>query len=393
MRYQRNAGAVRRFAWAMKFAAWLQSLPDKLTPPPFRLMQIGSVFWQSRALYIAARLDIATLLGDEELSADNIATHIGAQPDALGRLLRMVAAMGIFDETKPRTFRNNKLSNHLRAGHPKNVRAMILMHNSEAMSRPWYEQLERGVREGGPPFRLAHGEELFAYLDRHTDFDRLFSEAMDSVEGLTGDRFATDFDWGPFERIIDVVGSRGAKSLAILKHHAHQAALVVDRAKVIAEAERYWAANYTSGLERLSFQAGNMLESIPSARGEKDIYLLSAVLHGFDDDACVTILRNLAKASGNTGAPIALLEMVLPEMHVDLAGASFDMQMFMGTKGRERSLREWTPLFDRSGLMLQEVVGLRSFGNILVLLPKKRDRPEIQADFPYARKSAIGRPT
>ena len=371
MNCQKNTGAVRRFAKVMKFSAWLQGLLGGLTPPPFRLVQIGSAFWQSRALHVAARLDIASVLGDGELAAKEIAVRVAAHPDATWRLLRVLAAMGVFEETAPRTFRNNKLSAFLRGDNPKNVRAMILMHNSEPMSRPWYEQLERGVREGEPPFRLAHGQELFAYLDRHADFDAMFSQAMDSVEALAGDAFATDFDWGRFERIIDIGGSRGAKSLAILKRHPHLTALVVDRAQVIEEAGRYWKAHLTDGVERLHFLAGDLLQSIPAARGAKDIYLLSAVLHGFDDDSCVAALRNLAGASAASGACIALLEMVLPEMHADLAGASCDMQMFMGTRGRERTLAEWNALFDRGGVTLQEVVGLQSFASILVVRPGK----------------------
>lgn len=371
MSFQLNAGAVRRFAKAMKFGAWLQAIPNKLTPPPFRLMQIGSAFWQSRALYVAARLDIATMLGDEELDANIIATRVVATGDATGRLLRLLAAIGVFEEKAPHVFRNNKISAFLRSDNPKNVRAMILMHNAEAMSRPWYEHLEQGIREGVPPFRLSHGEDLFDYLDHHVDLDSLFSEAMDSVEALTGDSFATDFDWGRFERIIDVGGSRGAKSLAILKRHPKLTALVVDRPQVIAEAEHYRSTQAASGIERLRFQAGDALTTIPSAQSEKDIYLLSAVLHGFDNETCITILRNVANACGQTGARIALLEMVLPEVGADVAAASFDMQMFMGSRGRERTLSEWTALFDHAGMALDEVVGLQSFGTILVLLPKK----------------------
>lgn len=355
----------------MKFATWLQALPNKLTPPPLRLIQIGSAFWQSRALYVAARLDIATMLADEALDAEQIAARVAADADATGRLLRLLAAIGIFEEVAPLVFRNSRLSNFLRMDNPKNVRAMIFMHNSEAMSRPWYEQLEPGVREGTPPFRLVHDEELYGYLDHHPEFDRLFSAAMDSVAALTGDAFTTDFDWGQFDRIIDVGGSRGSKSLAILKRHPRLTALVVDRAQVVAEAEQYWATHATSGVERLRFQAGDLLGSIPPARSEKDIYLLSAVLHGFDDETCIAALRNLALASGNSGARIALLEMVLPEVGVDIAGASFDMQMFVASRGRERNLTQWKSLFDRSGMALDELVGLRWFGSILVLSPKK----------------------
>ena len=366
---QKNAGAVKRFAWATKLSAWLQGLPNQLTPPPFRLMQIGSLFWQSRALDVAARLDIATVLGDNTLDAREIASRVGSSADATARLLRLLAAMGVFEETSAQVYRNNKLSQCLRADQPDNVRAMVLMHNSQTMSLPWFEQLERGVREGLPPFRLAHGEDLYEFSDHHADFDKLFSEAMDSVEALTGDSFATDFEWGRFKRIIDIGGSRGTKSLAILRRHAHLKALVVDRAQVIMEAQAHWRAHPTSGTERLQFQAGDLLASVPPAQSETDIYLLSGVLHGFDDETCVQALSNLARASGGSGALVAVMEMVLPERKADLASASFDMQMFMGTRGRERTLAQWQALLARSDMALEEVVGLQSFASILVLRP------------------------
>src|SRR5512144_1428222 len=64
MTLQKNSGAVRRFAKLSRFGAWLQNLPNKIVPPPFRLLQISASYWQSRALYVAARLDIATVLAD-----------------------------------------------------------------------------------------------------------------------------------------------------------------------------------------------------------------------------------------------------------------------------------------------------------------------------------------
>ncbi|MGA7949195.1 MAG: hypothetical protein WCA45_03425 [Thiobacillaceae bacterium] len=86
---------------------------------------------------------------------------------------------------------------------------------------------------------------------------------------------------------------------------------------------------------------------------------------------CVAILRNLVNACGQTGARVDLLGIVLPEVGADIVGASFDMQIFMGSRGRERTLKEWTSLFDLVGIELKEMIGLRSFGNILVLLPKR----------------------
>lgn len=365
---QKNRGAVRRFGRLMRFANWLQSLPARMVPPPFRLVQMGAAFWQSRALYVAARLDLAGALGDETVSATALAERVGADPDAVFRLLRMLAALGVFEETSPRHFRNNKVSAHLRPDHPQSVRAMILMHNSAVMSRPWYEELEQGVRTGEVPFRRSHGVDLYGYMNAHPDFDALFSAAMDSIESVIGDTFATDFDWGRFERIIDVGGSKGSKSLAILKHYPALRALVVDRPQVIEGGREHWQGRVPDErLARMEFAAGDLFGALPPARGEGDIYLLSAVLHGFDDEDCVRALKNLAGAIGYSRARIAVLEMVVPEHQADYAGTSFDMQMFMATRGRERTLTEWQTLAGRSGLVLEEVVGLRSLGNILVL--------------------------
>lgn len=365
---QKHRGAVRRFSWLLRFSAWLQALPGKLTPPPFRLMQIESAFWQSRLLYTAARLDIATVLGDEALEAEELARRVAADPDAIYRLLRMLVAMGVFKALSPRTFGNNPVSAYLREDHPNSLRAMVLMHNSEVMSRPWYEGLEQGVRTGEPPFELIHGEALFRYMDRDANFDALFARAMESVEALVGDSFVTDFDWGQFDRVIDVGGSKGAKALAILKHHPGLRALVVDREQTIRGASDYWRAREDGSLlARLQFQAGDVLESVPPAESDRDIFLLVAVLHGFDDETAVRALRNVARAAKGAGATIAVMEMVLPASDADLTMLSFDMQMFVNTRGRERTLEEWKTLFSRADLALTEVVGLRSFGKILVL--------------------------
>lgn len=176
-----------------------------------------------------------------------------------------------------------------------------------------------------------------------------------------------------FERIIDVGGSKGSKALCVLKHHPHLRALVIDQPQVIREARHYWEGKQDQSLlARVTFQPGDVLESLPPAANDKDIYFLSAVLHGFDDDTCVRVLNNIAVAISTTAARIALLEIVMDETRPDLASSSFDMQMFMATRGRERTLREWETVFSRSAVQLEEVVNLRTFGKILVLQTQPR---------------------
>lgn len=368
MSFQKNPAAVRCFSLLTKLMTWLQKIPDIVTPPPFRLIRIGSAFWQSRILYVAVCLDIATVLGDERLKADDIAGRVSAQPDAIYRLVRMLAAMGVFEEVAPGYFRNNRLSAFLREDNPKNVRAMIMLHNSNEMSLPWLTTLEQGIRAGEIPFQLVHDCGLYAYMDKHSEFDLLFARAMDSVESLAGDSFVNDFDWGRFARIIDVGGSKGCKSLSILKRYPQLNALVFDRHLLVQTALTYWTDKESADLlSRISFQAGDMLESMPPAKDDKDVYLLSAVLHGMDEATCVKVLRNLVSAIGNSGARIALMEIVVAEFKADFASAACDMQMFMATKGRERTRAEWKAIFERTGLVLEESIDLQSFVKILVL--------------------------
>lgn len=372
MTFRRRSLVSWAFGLAMRLSDVLGRLPALVTPPPFRLMQIGSAFWQSCALNAAARLDVAGALGDGCLPLSDLATKVGAEPSALGRLLRMLTSLGVFEEAIPGIWRNNRLSMPLRPDVPGSVRAVVLMHNAPEMSRPWYEQLEPALRDGAVPFELAHGEGMYALMDRNAALNSLFSQAMDQVEAVAGPAFATDFDWRKVRRVIDVGGSRGSKSLTILRHHPHLRALVVDRESVIAEARTHWAGREEEGdgLSRPAFAVGDVLESVPTAE-EGDAYFLSAVLHGFDDDQCVKALSVLAEAARPVRAPIVLFEMVMPEERTDFVTASFDMQMFMATRGKERSLAEWRRLFVRAGVELAEMVRLASPAKMLVLYPSR----------------------
>lgn len=352
----------------LALAARIQGIPAKVTPPPFRLLQIGSAFWQSRALYVATRLQVAEALGDTQKSTQALADTLGLHEDHLYRLLRLLASLGIFHETAPRTFVNSPASHYLREDNPANIRAMILMHNSPEMIRPWLEPLEDCIRSGDIPFKQTHGADLFSYMDAHPAFDRLFAQAMDSVENLTGTAFLDDFNWGAFQRVIDVGGSRGHKALTILKAHPHLRAIVFDRPPVIAEASTAWQGKVAADvLERVAFQAGDMLESIPVADSDEDLYVFSAIYHCFNDTDSQRILLNLKHACGEKKPWVLIADAVLAETQADSTLAAIDMQMLMGTQGRERTLDEWQQLLVGSGFALVNVLDVRAFAKFLVL--------------------------
>ena len=120
-RLQRNRFKVKLFQMAMGFANKLASLPNKLVPPPFRLIQMGSAYWQSRALYVATDLGIADALRDGRKTTYDIAEVLDLHEDHLYRLLRMLASQGVFKECGGRCFRNNRLSAWLCKDHPQSV--------------------------------------------------------------------------------------------------------------------------------------------------------------------------------------------------------------------------------------------------------------------------------
>lgn len=366
-RFAKNKLQVTLFHKLMAFAAFLQSIPARVTPPPFRLIQIGSAFWQSRALYVAARLSIADALGDDAQSTTQLAQALELNEDRLYRLLRMLASLGIFQETSPRVFRNSAASHYLRADKPRNVRAMILMHNSPEMTRPWTEALEDGIRTGRIPFRQVHGADLFDYMSRHQEFDLLFAEAMDSVETVTGDQYLQDFDWSRFERIIDVGGSKGRKALSILAAHPNLKAVVFDRPQVIEAAKSSWQGKVSDDvLGRVEFRPGDMLESVPQARSDRDLYLFVAVFHGVGDADGERVLHNLRTAFGDNRPHLLIVDTVAAETGIDPTTAAFDMQMLIGTEGRERTLSEWQSLLARGGFQIVETVSVRTFAKFIV---------------------------
>jgi hypothetical protein len=317
---------------------------------------------------VAADLRIADVISDDEAASDEIAEKLELHADYLYRLLRMLASIGVFEECGERCFRNNKLSHCLRSDSMQSVRDMVLLHNSPEMSRPWFEALGPALHNGKVPFVQSNGEDLFDYLDHHPRFDALFTGAMESVEALTGTDYLHDFDWGQFNRIIDVGGSNGSKALAILKHNPKLKALVFDRPQVIENAANDWRDKVDADLlARITFIGGDMLETIPAAKSEHDIYLFIAIFHGMDDAQAEKILANLRTACGPYSPTIAIIDCVVESRRIDTAVASFDLQMLIGTRGRERTEAEWSTLLERGGFALQEIVSLRTFARLLVV--------------------------
>lgn len=283
--------------------------------------------------------------------------------------------MGIFDEVSPHVFRNNKTSAFLRVDNPQNVRAMILMHDSPELTLPWMEALEESIRDGGVPFAKVYGVDLFAYMDQNEEFDLLFSQAMDAVESITGTTFFEDFNWGAFDRIIDVGGSKGSKSIAILKSFPTLKSVVFDRPQIIKTANTDWKGKAPEEvLARIDFQPGDMFDGLPIAVSDKDLYLFSAIFHGLSDTESKKVLTNLKAAIGSKKSCVLIADSVAEDMRINPIVAAFDMQMLIGTEGRERTLTEWRSLLEDVGFEIVDVIDVRTFAKFIIASPNHEEK-------------------
>jgi hypothetical protein len=363
-RFAKNRMRAAMFKKLLKFSNWLAAIPNRVTPPPFRLIQMGSAYWQARALHMVTQWDIASLVHHRPQTVEELAQQVVVDRTFLERILQFVLAHGIFEKTADGRIHNNPVSEYLNRHKENNVRAMVLLHQSPQMIRAWMEDLPRGAKEGIVPFQLGHGKTLFEYMDHHPEYNKMFSEAMNAVNHLAGDHYAEDFDWSRFERVIDIGGSEGSKSAAILHRHPGVQAVVCDRA-VIVEEMNGGNPHEEEIASRLSFQHGDLFGSLPVA-GVNDVYLLSAVLHAFDDDECIGALKNIKNQSGTSAPWVVVMEMLADEPMSPMI-ASFDLQMLVCTRGKERNLHQWNAIFENSGYSLVEVVPTASMATLLLI--------------------------
>ncbi|WP_444942029.1 methyltransferase [Microbulbifer sp. ZKSA004] len=370
---QRNRAVNWVFQRASNMINSICNIPNALMPPPFRVMQIGSLFWQSRCLYTAVRLNIADHINGEVVPIEKLANDCNADKEHLYRLMRMLCAMGIFKEVKARHFSHNRNSEVLRSDASNSVRSMVLMHNSPEFSKPWFNGFEDHIKDGSVPFEGVYDQEMFDYMNDHQSVSTLFSDAMDTVDNLTGLQYLQDFDWSRFDRVIDLGGAKGSKSASVLSSYKHTTAMVVDRNNVEGAAREYWKNSLSDSVEeRLDFFPADIInDRLPVANSDKDIYLCTAVFHLLNDSKAKRLLNNIYSAMQGQNATLAIVDAVLPEKGADLNLAAMDMQMLMGTRGRERTLSEWNQLFGDSPFYLVETVSVRTFAKLMVLKKRK----------------------
>jgi hypothetical protein len=317
-------------------------------PPPVQMMQMLAGFQISQALYVAARLGIADRLLNGPRSVPDIADAIGADPSALGRLLRTLASLGVFSESEPGVFAVTPLGRTLASEEPGSVRDMALMW-METHYDP-FSRLVDTVKTGVTAAELHYDEPFFDWIAQHPDQVSQFTKAMANLTTGIKAGAVTAYDFNGAGTIVDIGAADGALLAQILAGAPSATGVAFDLPHVIADAA---SAMQGHGLgDRLRAESGNFFEAVPAGA---DTYLLSLVIHDWDDERAQKILENIRKAA-KPGATILALEPVMPAGDEPHMSKMLDLTMLAMTGGLERTEDEHRQLFERAGLTFQRII-------------------------------------
>lgn len=315
------------------------------TPAPHeQILAMTVAFWQSRALAVAAELEIADLLNEGPLSVDVLAVRTGTHAPTLFRLLRALESVGIFTQVSPKIFANTPTSECLRKKTPYSLWAFVRAELSAGggMYEAW-GGLEDSIRTGEKAFDQIYGYDFWEFCRRNPDTGKIFNEAMSGVRNSTSPAVTKAYDWSQFPVIADIGGGLGAQLGNILDAFPACRGILFDQPQVMEQAVRH---------ERIERIGGDFFDHVPEGA---DVYLLNGVVHDWTDEQAVSILGKVREAM-KPDARVAIIEDVIPETPQFSFGKWLDLLMLAVPGGRERTEAEFREIFSAAGFELTEVV-------------------------------------
>ena len=317
-------------------------------PPHVQLIQMGVALWQARAVYAAAELGLADLLAKGERSTEDLAHETGTHAPSLYRLLRALASCGLVTETARNRFAATPLGDALRDGAPGAARATILTIAGSWQWKAW-DHFLHALRTGESGVQASFGKSLFDFLAGEPVHSARFNEAMVGMHGAVAPAVVAAFDFSRFRSVVDVGGGKGALLAAILKAHPALRGVLFDLPETGEDAGAYLAAAALGA--RCAFEAGDFFQAVPAGH---DAYLLAHVLHDWNDDQAIAILRKCREAIP-AGGRLLIIEAVLPDGDAPHHGKLMDLLMLTVTGGVERGADQFASMLTRSGFRLAKV--------------------------------------
>ena len=307
------------------------------------ILQTTGGYCVARALHVAADLGVADHIGGDGCSVDELARMTGADADALGRILRLLSAHGIF-RADGDSVSHNPVSETLRTDHPQSTRDLARMFGLPLFWEA-FEHFDHTVRTGRPAVEKALPEGVWAWLAERPEASAVFNGAMigKSFGQVAG--VVESFDFSRFRRIADVGGGRGHLLQAILDKYPQATGLLFEQPHVIDEVQGI-------ATDRLQLQSGDFFtDTLPQC----DAYILMEVIHDWDDDKSKQILTTVRR-SAPTGSALLLIEQLMPDTPGPHWVKMLDVHMMALFAARQRRQGEYDRLAEQCGFRAAGVV-------------------------------------
>jgi hypothetical protein len=304
------------------------------------------------AIRVAATMRLADHIAAGTQTTDALAEAVNADRDALGRVMDHLVTAGVLARTGEAAYSLTGLGEHLRDDDPSGVRPWLDLDGAIGRADLCFTQMLHTVRTGEPAFPRMFGRPFWDDLAADPALEASFDALMGARLEADAPVVANAYPWGDLAHVVDVGGGDGSLLIAILRVHEGLRGTVVDLAGPIARAQH--AITAAGFVDRADTSVGSFFDPLPAGAGG---YLLSGVIHDWDDDAAARILRRCADAAAGTGK-VFLVDHVGEER--GMADTEGDLRMLCYVRGRERTLDQLGELAGSVGLEINSVTPARA---------------------------------
>lgn len=320
----------------------------RLFPPGVTLIELSQGFFLSRAIGVAAELNLAGHLQKGENPLSELADLTNTNEEALYRLMRFLAGHGVFTEKIERVFVNNRLSCALIDGEGS-VRSMV-MQQVTGLNWKLMEELEWSVKTGENSAGKILETDVFTYLKNNPARNKVYNEAMSNTSSLIAGALLSVYSFKRSRVIVDVGGGSGVLLANILTEYPNITGIVFDLEHVVKEVDTTARA---FGLEeRLRPVSGSLYEEVPSGG---DTYILKNVIHILTDEEASELLGKIKKELPDYGR-VLIFETIIGKRNINKTSLKLDIQMMVGRPGaKERTKEQFKQLIEKQGLKINRI--------------------------------------
>lgn len=323
--------------------------PTQAPPPAVFLTQLAFGMKMTQALYVAAKLGIADLLSEGPRHASQLAAATETSERSLYRVLRSLAAVGVFRETDPGVFELTPFAEGLRSDVPNSFRSGAIFMGEEWVWNVMGQMLY-SVKTGKSAWARVHGSDVFDYLADNPEHLEIFNRAMTDMTVSAAPGIIEAYDFSSSKTIVDIAGGHGYLLSQILKATPGLRGVLFDVEPVIAGAGTILKQEKVA--DRVELVAGNFFQPVPTGA---DAYIMKHIIHDWDDELSNKILRNIARAM-SSHAKLLIVEMVVPEGNEPHFSKLMDLGMLVLPGGVERTRAEFHTLLADAGLRLDRII-------------------------------------